>query len=164
MFDSPLSLNELNEVWGAKLNNDGQGSTTNPATIPELVMSVAGFTQEKKKKQGGELRGGGEHHLVQFYTSSVSHPLPYWNHKERYPGRPSVIQVPDSLRPLPSHPTALFQLPDKMSASPGHPHLPTLPHARSPLNFCHHWTTRICHDTYPWDPIPDPDSPFDAPV
>ena len=166
MFDSPLSLNELNEIWGAKLNNDGQGSTTNPATIPELVMSVAGFTQEKKKKQGGELRGGGEHHLVQFYTSSISHPLPYWNHKERYPGRPSVIQVPDSLRLLPSHPTALFQLPDKMSAPPGHLHLPTLPHARSPLNFCHHWTTRICHDTYPWDtyPIPDPDSPFDAPV
>ena len=53
MFDSSLSLNEQTEIWGAKLNNAGQGSTTNPATIPELVMSVAGFTQEKKKSREG---------------------------------------------------------------------------------------------------------------
>ena len=108
MFDSPLSLNEQTEIWGAKLNNAGQGSTTSPATIPELVMSVAGFTQEKRKKRGGELRGGVEHHLVQFYMSSVSHPLPYWNHKERYPGRPQLSRFPTPSGHCPLTPPHFF--------------------------------------------------------
>ena len=41
--------NEHTEVWGTKLSSAGQSSAINPATSPEPVISIAGFTQKKTK-------------------------------------------------------------------------------------------------------------------
>lgn len=130
-------------------------------------MSVAGFTQEKKKKEGnGATRVVVS--IIQCNSTWVASPSTSLLESQGMLAREALSYsgswLPQAYFPLiPPH---FFIFLIKCQHPPGHPHLPTLPHARSPQNFHHPWTTRIYHDTYPWDTysIPDPDSPFDAPM
>lgn len=112
------SLNEQTEIWGAKLNNAGQSSTINPATNPELVMSVAGFTQIKKKEGRGATRVVVS--IIWCNSIQVASPthFPTRITRNATQGGPQLFRFLAPSGPLASHPTTLFHLPDKVSAPP----------------------------------------------